>query len=478
MARRIGVVICLLALILTACQSSPPPFSTVNTVLVPVVSSAVANTTTSLTSDVGEDTGTSSTVSSTDISDTTASSQTKVTGNSTTALSTSQNTATVSTTTTTKTASAPPFSVDPAQEMRAGWVSYIELNTALMASSTEAQLCTKLDGILDTFEQFRLNTMYLHVRANSDAYYVSSYFKPAVAAEKFLEKGFDPLSYMITEAHRRKIAVHAWVNPYRIGKDATYAVHDMPTFTDARNYHYYVPSAAATQRLILDGIRELVNNYAIDGVQYDDYFYPSGTLENGTIYSYESADYAAYQKSGGKLSIADWRRAAVDSLVAATYTVVKAKSKNLIFGISPAINADATFNNLYANPKKWLAESGYVDYICPQVYTGFEHSGNPFHKAVDQWLSYPRHASVKLYIGIATYKAGLLNDPYAKNGAAEWKNNDDILKRSVNTVREKNISGFALYSYSYLAPDKVSGLSKTNDVAVARREMQNLLTVL
>ncbi|MBQ9963801.1 MAG: family 10 glycosylhydrolase [Clostridia bacterium] len=383
---------------------------------------------------------------------------------------------TTATTTVTTATSKSAFTADPTQEMRAAWVSYIELDTIFTSCKTETQVREKLNGILDTFQQFRLNTMYLHVRANSDAYYVSSYFLPATNAKKFIEAGFDPLAYMVREAHRRNIAVHAWVNPYRIGRNTAFAVADTPTFSDSNGRYYYVPSSATSQRLILNGIRELVNNYAIDGVQYDDYFYPTGVLETNTVYGYESADYAIYQQSGGTLAIADWRRAAVDSLISATYTIVK--SKNMTFGVSPAVSADATYKNLYANPKKWLAESGYVDYICPQVYTGFEHGSNPFSKAVEQWLSYPRHSSVKLYIGVASYKAGLLNDTYAKGGATEWAQNNDILKRSILEIRNRKIPGFALYSYSYLTPDKVVGLSKTNDVSVAKTEMQNLLTVL
>ena len=278
------------------------------------------------------------------------------------------------------------------------------------------------------------------------------------------------------ESHKRGIAIHAWVNPYRAGKNTAYLVSGVPTLTDSSNRYYYVPTSAAAQQLILNGIRELVNNYAIDGVQYDDYFYPSDVLGATTVYSYESADYDAYRQNGGKLSVADWRRAAVDTLIAGTHTITK--SKNRIFGVSPAVNAQNTYDKLYANPKKWMAESGYIDYICPQIYTGFEHGGSPFDNMTDVWLSYPRHSSVQLYVGIATYKAGLLSDTWAGKGKTEWASHNDILKRSVQYLRTKGITGMAFYSYSYLKPDKVAGLSSTNNVMVARKEMENLKTVL
>ncbi len=353
-------------------------------------------------------------------------------------------------------------------EMRGAWASYIELDALFKSCTTAAAAKKAINGMLDTLEEFKVNTLFFHVRANSDAYYKSSLFKPATSVSKLINAGFDPLLYTVQAAHSRGIEVHAWINPYRAGKNTAYLVSGIPTFRDADGRYYYVPTSSKSQKLILDGVRELVNNYAIDGVQYDDYFYPSGVLGNA-VADFEKTD---YQQSGGNLSIADWRRAAVDSLIASTHSITKAK--NRVFGVSPAVNAKNTYDTLYANPKKWLAQSGYVDYICPQIYTGFAHSGSAFDKMTDTWLSYPRHSSVKLYVGLAVYKAGLLSDAYAGNGKTEWANNSDILKRSVLYLRSKKISGFAFYSYSYLKPKS----SSTIDVSVAKKEMQNLLTIL
>ncbi len=435
MKRYAAVLLCLATLFLTACGADLP--ATDETTLAPVATttaSATDTTTTALTED------------------------TKI------------STTTVITTTT------QPVLVAPSGELRAMWVSYMELNALFSGCSTAEKAKEAIDGILNTMEEFKLNTLFFHVRANSDAFYPSAYFKPATSVNKLIATGFDPLGYAVEAAHKRGIALHAWVNPYRAGKDKTYLVSDIPTFTDSSARYYYVPSSTAAQQLILNGIRELVNNYAIDGIQYDDYFYPSNVLDATTVYGYESADYEAYQESGGTLSIAAWRRAAVDTLIAGTHAITKAK--NRIFGVSPAANAQNTYDKLYADPKKWMAENGYIDYICPQIYTGFEHSGSPFDKTTDEWLSYPRHSSVKLYVGIAAYKAGLLSDTWAGNGKTEWALHTDILKRSVLYLRSKNVSGMAFYSYSYLKPDQVSGLSLTNDVSVARGEIENLLTVL
>ncbi len=462
MKRYAVALLSFILLFLTACGADFP--ATEDTTLAPTVTTTATDQTTV------------ETVTTTSAED--ATTQTVARPSSSVPSKTSKTTvaATTTTTTTITTTTTQPTLIKPSGEMRAAWASYIELNAVFRGCSTAEKAKEAIDGIFDTMEEFELNTLFFHVRANSDAYYPSAYFKPAAAVSKLISAGFDPLAYAVEAAHKRGIALHAWINPYRAGMNTAYLIDGIPTFTDSSNRYYYVPSSAAAQQLILNGIRELVNNYAIDGIQYDDYFYPPNVLSATTVYGYESADYEAYQKSGGTLSIADWRRAAVDTLIAGTHTITKAK--NRIFGVSPAVNAENTYEELYANPKKWMAESGYIDYICPQIYTGFEHGGSPFDKMTDVWLSYPRHSSVKLYVGIATYKAGLLSDTWAGKGKTEWATHSDILKRSVLYLRSKNVSGFALYSYSYLKPDQVSGLSSTNSVSVARKEIENLRTVL
>lgn len=463
MKRYGALLICLLLLCLTACGVKPQESPLLTTL---ITSESVTTTSALIQEDSHVTVTTSAEVSTT---------ATTTSQHSNTTTDTTTNANTTITTVTTTDITKDPLAAQ-SREMRATWVSYIELDALFRSCETPKQAKRAIDGILDTVEELKLNTLYFHVRANSNAYYQSSYFKPAASVSKLISLGFDPLSYAVDAAHQRGIALHAWVNPYRVGKDKTYLVNGIPTFSDSSNRYYYVPSSVAAQQLILDGVRELVNNYAIDGIQYDDYFYPSDVLEETTVYSYESADYELYQANGGSLSIADWRRAAVDTLIAGTHTITKAK--NCIFGVSPAADAQKTYNKLYANPQKWMYESGYIDYICPQIYTGFENSTSPFDKKIDEWLSYPRHSSVKLYVGIATYKAGLSNDQWAGDGKTEWATNSDILKRSVMYLRSKKISGLAFYSYSYLRPDKVVGLSSTNNVTLACKEIDNLRTIL
>lgn len=468
---RIVLAAALAAVLLTGCAAKTVPptvvtagrtTATAATVTTTTESTVVsAETTTTLTTDA-----TSAVVTTL----TTSGSTTKTTALTTAKTTTVKTTVTTTTTTTTTTTKPTPPSRPSGDELIGAWVSYIEIAEMFSGCKTAEQGKKAVDTMLKVMTDNKINTVFFHVRANSDAYYNSKIFKTASAVSKLLAAGFDPLDYLIEAAHKKGIEVHAWINPYRVGKQAAYLVGDVPTLSDAAGRYYYVPTAAETQKLVLDGVREIVNNYAVDGIHYDDYFYPRDTLEENTVYSFEAADYEAYKQGGGTLTVGNWRRAAVDALVAATHTVTAAKG--LVFGVSPAVNADDTYKALYADCRKWLAESGYVDYLCPQVYTGFEHGGSPFDKMVDKWMAYPRDKSVKLYVGLALYKIGLKSDTYAGKGKTEWCENDDIMKRSVQYLREKGIKGICFYSYSFFEPTKKLGAEA--DVAVAEREIKNL----
>ena len=470
---RIVLAAVMAAVLLTGCAAKtvPPKVVTAGRT---TSTSAVVTTTTESTAVSAETTTTSvaDATSTTVTTLTTGAASTKTTI-PTTAKTTTTKKTTVTTvaiaTTTTATKPTPP-SRPSGDELIGAWVSYIEIAELFSGCKTAAQAKAAMDSMLTVMTDNKINTVFFHVRANSDAYYDSKLFEPAAAVSKLIAAGFDPLAYLVEAAHKKGIEVHAWINPYRVGKQAAYLVGDTPTLSDAAGRYYYVPTAAATQKLVLDGVREIVGGYAVDGIHYDDYFYPRDTLEENTVYGFEAADYEAYKADGGTLTVGNWRRAAVDSLVAATHTITAAK--DLTFGVSPAVNADDTYKALFADCRKWLAEAGYVDYLCPQIYTGFEHGGSPFDKMVDKWMAYPRDKSVKLYVGLALYKIGLKSDTYAGKGKTEWCENDDIMKRSVQYLRDKGVKGLCFYSYSFFEPTKKLGAEA--DVAVAEREIKNL----
>lgn len=367
--------------------------------------------------------------------------------------------------------------VEPEKEMRGVWISYIELNDLLSKNSTPAAAKKALDQVMDNCVSYGLNTVFFIVRANSDAYYTSSLFKPAASAKKLLDAGFDPLSYAVEAAHKRGLELHAWVNPYRIGRNLSYRVEGYDYFAEKRagasDVYWYVPTSPAVQSLILNGVRELVNNYDIDGIHFDDYFYPSGALSTTSPEAFEKADYEA---SGGRMSVADWRRANVDALISGSYRAAHTK-KGCVFGVSPSHKFTENREQRYADTVKWLETRGYVDYLCPQVYFGFQHQTSAFDKIVSQWTAFTPAAGVKLYIGIGIYKTGLENDQYAGTGRGEWATNSDIMKRSVEYVRSQDkCGGMLFYSYTFFDPDKARDGPYNRQTAA--KEVENLLPLL
>lgn len=376
----------------------------------------------------------------------------------------------------TGTASSPSENLDEPPELRGVWVSYIELNT-LLSGATPDQAAAALDALFDNCVSYGMNTVIFHVRANSDAYYDSDCFPAAAAAESLLAAGFDPLSYAVTAAHARGLRLHAWVNPFRVGRDPARAMC-ADTFTSGE-ITYYVPSSAAVQALVLNGIRELVSRYDIDGVQFDDYFYPAG-LSADTPEPFEQEAFAAYQQAGGTEQIADWRRLHVDSLLTAVYGLVHRRA-GCVFGISPAYDVQKNTQSFYADLLTWIRSPGYVDYICPQIYVGLENEAAPYQRVLEEWSAYPRDPSVQLYVGLAVYKIGLSPDPYAGSGAAEWAQYSDRLATMVRLARETGqVSGLLFYSYSYFDPAATRSLSEgqSYDQAVAKQEITGLLEEL
>lgn len=385
----------------------------------------------------------------------------------------------------------PPVETD--QEMRAVWVSYIELNKLLSDSSTPDKARAALDTLMDNCVSYGMNAVIFHVRANSDAYYKSSLFLPASSAKKLLEAGFDPLEYAVSAAHKHGLELHAWINPYRIGANKAYAIGS-EIFTYNGRY-YYIPTSLEAQKIILDGVKEVVNNYAIDGVQYDDYFYPTGCIGENEVADFEKEAYDTYKSEAGNraLSPGAWRRSHVDALMAASYQAVH-KRTGAVFGVSPSHDSEKTYSKMFADTKKWLAQRGYIDYLCPQVYFGFEHISAAFDKVVNQWLAFPRDDSVKLYFGIGIYKIGLSPDRYAGSasnpaGRYEWQERDDIMKRSVQYLRTKSaVEGMMFYSYSFFDENTHRSLSSWEEggrlyqqdyePAIAKREVENLLPLL
>ena len=337
-----------------------------------------------------------------------------------------------------------PVSAD--EEVRAIWLSYLDLGP-LLKNRSKSQFTAGIRGVFDDIADLGLNTVYAQVRPFGDALYDSDYFPASYlftgTAGKIGSQPYDALEIMVEEAHDRGLKIEAWVNPYRVYTSSRTLSADNPAREmletgDAVKYNgglYYNPGSPAARELIVDGVREIGEGYDVDGIHFDDYFYPPGATKD--------FDAETYQEADTDLTLAAWRRAQVDILVKEVYAAV---GGGKVFGISPAGNNDNNYNSLYCNVEKWLTTAGYVDYICPQVYFGFTNSIKPYRKTVDEFNDMITRSGVKLYVGLAAYKIG---DGTQDRG--EWVNNTDIMARQVEYAREASrYGGFALYRYDSL----------------------------
>ncbi len=356
----------------------------------------------------------------------------------------------------------------PQEEVRGVWISYLSMDS-LAKNKTQAQFTANMDAAFQNIKDLGGNTVFVQVRPFGDALYPSEYFpwSYVLTGTEGQDPGYDPLEIMCQLAHQHGLRIEAWLNPYRIRAAAATGkpmssdnpAWDLLESGGAIQWNggiYYNPGSAEARKLILNGVKEIVTNYQVDGIHFDDYFYPTTDM---------SFDSDTYQVSNSSLSQADWRRENVNILVREVYAAIKAIDPNCVFGISPQGNTKNNYDGQFIDVAKWLANPGYVDYICPQIYFGFENTAYPFAQTVEKWNQMIKVPSIKLYVGIAAYKVGA-QDQWAGAGKDEWLNTDDILARMVETSREaSHYGGVALYSYDSLF---------VNPSSQMRQEVENL----
>lgn len=341
----------------------------------------------------------------------------------------------------------------PSGEYRAVWISYLELGN-MLTGKTASQFRSNIGAAYDNVKNLGCNTVIVHVRPFGDALYSSSYFPASylITGTEGDALPFDPLTIMVEEAHSRGLTFEAWLNPYRVRARSGRALSsDNPAqkyinsgsdavYQTANGGIFYNPGSREAIDLIVNGVREIVRNYDVDAIHFDDYFYAT------TDSSIDSGLYAA---SGSGLSLAAWRRQNVNTMVREVYAAVKTEKPSVRFGISPQGNTKANYDTLYADVATWLGNSGYVDYICPQIYYGFNNATCPYSTVLAEFNGMIKVSGIDLYVGLAAYKIGN-EDTYAgANGKYEWQQNSDLLSRMVTKARDaSHYKGFCLYSYN------------------------------
>ena len=341
------------------------------------------------------------------------------------------------------TATAEPTAAAP---YRAVWVSYLEWQQ--VDFSTPETFSGDIAVILDNIRNLGATVVLAQVRPFGDALYPSSYypFSHLCTGQQGRDPGYDPLALLVQAAHDRGLALEAWVNPYRIQAGLTPALCDASPaklhpdwvkYTDTGAY--LDPANTAVRQYIADAVGELCANYDVDGIHFDDYFYPT------TDPAFDAADYAA---SGTALTRGDWRRENVNALVELCHAT--ARRYGVRFGVAPVGDPEQNYALQYSDAARWLRQ-GTVDYLMPQLYWGQEYvkDGDTSHslaRLAGAWAALPRAAGVRLYAGLGAYRIGAGD---GSDAGSEWVSGR-ALADQLNLLDRLGVQGAGLYRYASL----------------------------
>lgn len=360
------------------------------------------------------------------------------------------------------------------KSVRAFWVSTVA-NIDLPVLKEELEYKKLLDEIVANAVKFNINTIYFQVRPLNDAFYMSKLnpISRYLMGEEGLNPPFDVLKYLIDAAKKENIEIHAWANPYRVSrpigdltKDEYLATLDDKNFAK-RNPNLIIkdetgqlilnPTREEVKQFIVDSMVEILENYDVKGVHWDDYFYPYAKL------SEEDNDLKEFENRKDKSqALDDFRRMHVTDVIKMTYEAVKAVNKDLQFGVSPfgiwqskhtdprganvAENVSASYIRQYADTLDWI-EKEIIDYIVPQLYWEFGHNLAPFADLAKWWANAVKGTNVKLYIGHAAYRLG---------NEGEFENINEVANqlRFANSFDE--VSGNVFFTYKNFKGIEVS----------------------
>lgn len=336
------------------------------------------------------------------------------------------------------------------EPMKGVWVTYMELSMQYDDDKSEGAFRNKFENIAQDCKSRGFNTLIVQVRPFCDALYSSNYFpfSHIITGKQGADPGYEPLEIMCETCKKLGLKIHAWINPYRIAlnnipqelSETNPYITDNEICIETDSTIILDPASEKARELIVSGVSELAENYEIDGIQFDDYFYPPD-IENEDNEQY--LDYASSIQNGFGMNLDEWRTANVNLLISEVYRTVHSLDKDIEFGISPQGNLG---NNagLNADVLSWCAQLGYIDYICPQIYFSLENPALGFEAALKEWTELDFHDDLRVYIGLAGYKAGSDADENT------WQDSDDILAQEYKISDDYNTDGIMLYSYSSL----------------------------
>ncbi|RIX53971.1 SpoIID/LytB domain-containing protein [Paenibacillus nanensis] len=316
------------------------------------------------------------------------------------------------------------------RELRAAWIASVEnIDWPAKGVTTEAEQKQDFIELLDELAATGINAVIVQVKPTADAFYPSELapWSEWLTGEQGKDPGYDPLAFMLEEAHKRNMEFHAWFNPYRISMhaDLNKLVDDHPAKLHpdwVESYGgklYFNPGVPEAKQYVIDSVMEVVDHYDIDAVHFDDYFYPYPVT--GEEFP-DDAEYTAYGSAFANK--AAWRRNNVDTLIEGLSDAIKASKPYVKFGISPFgiwrnkstdsagsdTNGLQSYDALNADTKGWV-EKGWLDYIAPQDYWHFNNGPAAYEKVLDWWRGVVEGRDVHLYVGQAIYRVPTWEDP-------------------------------------------------------------------
>ena len=358
--------------------------------------------------------------------------------------------------------------------MRGVWVATTaNLDYPTKATTDAVALKKEADTILDNIKAMNCNAVFFQVRQASDSLYKSNIFpwSNVLTGSQGTapSDNFDPLEYWIEGAHKRGMELHAWVNPLRATKSNNASLTGLANTNPAKQHpeycvkysdgnYYYNPALPEVRQLIVNGVDEIIRNYDVDGIHFDDYFYPGQKFD----------DDDSYAKYGNGMNRADWRRENVNKMVQAVRDDIKNYDSSIAFGISPtsvwanktsnALGSDTkayeSYNAIYADSRKWALEN-WVDYIAPQVYTEIGNSAADYKTVVDWWSDTLKDSKTKLYIGLADYKCS------GVSSTSPWYNGKAIKDSMEYNRSVSKVEGEIHFRYKFLLANNVNSVIKT-----------------
>ncbi len=382
---------------------------------------------------------------------------------------------------------AEPTYIDPDSEFRAVWLSPIVGDFS--SYSSEASFKTEMNNIFTVMEYYKLNAMIYHVRTHNNALY-KSILNPVASYWKNVNfNNFDPLEWLIEEAHKKGIEFHAWMNPYRV--NSSYYGTSLPANNPASNTNNLLTYNSATilnpglpnvRAFLIDTVMELVENYDVDAIHFDDYFYinlgANGSLSGATTIL-DEPDQTTFVAYSGSYNInsaydkANWRREQINIFIQGLHnelnTYNTTNNKHVQLGIAPTgiykngngvVTYDANgkpvttgsdtggqthySSYLFCDSLKWVTEE-WIDYILPQSYWATNHSVASYYKVMSWWDKVVKNSNVNLYSGIGIYFADETSNTYA------WKTDSTELSTQINYLNSlENVKGASFFSYKYL----------------------------